>query len=43
VIGAQAFQTTATKHPLPKSFHTLIARLGERAKMPFPIHPHMLH
>jgi integrase len=25
-----------------KSFHTLIARLGERAKMPFPIHPHML-
>jgi hypothetical protein len=26
----------------PKSFHTLIARLGERAKMPFPIHSHML-
>jgi Phage integrase family len=26
----------------PKSFHTLIARLGERAGMPFPIHPHML-
>jgi type 1 fimbriae regulatory protein FimB/type 1 fimbriae regulatory protein FimE len=26
----------------PKSFHTLILRLGERAKMPFPIHPHML-
>ena len=25
----------------PKSFHTLIARLGERAGMPFPIHPHM--
>jgi site-specific recombinase XerD len=25
-----------------KSFHTLIARLGERAGMPFPIHPHML-
>ena len=25
-----------------KSFHTLIARLGERANMPFPIHPHML-
>ena len=25
-----------------KSFHTLIARLGERAAMPFPIHPHML-
>ena len=26
----------------PKSFHALIARLGERAGMPFPIHPHML-
>ena len=26
----------------PKSFHTLIMRLGERASMPIPIHPHML-
>jgi integrase len=26
----------------PKSFHQLISRLGERARMPFPIHPHML-
>jgi integrase len=26
----------------PKSFHALIQRLGERAGMPFPIHPHML-
>jgi len=25
-----------------KSFHTLISRLGERARMPFRIHPHML-
>ena len=25
----------------PKSFHKLIARLGARADMPFPIHPHM--
>ena len=25
-----------------KSFHTLTSRLGERAKMAFPIHPHML-
>jgi site-specific recombinase XerD len=25
-----------------KSFHTLMARLGGRARMPFPIHPHML-
>jgi type 1 fimbriae regulatory protein FimB/type 1 fimbriae regulatory protein FimE len=27
----------------PKSFHTLIMRLGERASMPFPIHPHMFN
>ena len=26
----------------PKSFGTLFARLGERAGMPFPVHPHML-
>jgi integrase len=26
----------------PKSFHTLMVRLGERARMPFSIHPHML-
>ena len=26
----------------PKSFHTLISRLGERARMAFPIHPHTL-
>jgi type 1 fimbriae regulatory protein FimB/type 1 fimbriae regulatory protein FimE len=25
-----------------KSFHTLVARLGERAEMAFRIHPHML-
>jgi integrase len=26
----------------PKAFHGLFARIGERAVMPFPIHPHML-
>ena len=26
----------------PKSFHALLGRIGARAKMPFPIHPHML-
>jgi site-specific recombinase XerD len=26
----------------PKAFHALFARLGARAKMPFPVHPHML-
>jgi hypothetical protein len=26
----------------PKAFHALFGRIGGRAKMPFPIHPHML-
>jgi integrase len=26
----------------PKSFHGLFARIGERAGLPFPVHPHML-
>ena len=26
----------------PKSFHALFARIGLRAKLPFPVHPHML-
>jgi integrase len=26
----------------PKSFHALFARIGKWAKMPFPVHPHML-
>jgi integrase len=26
----------------PKSFHGLFSRIGERAKMPFPVHPHQL-
>jgi site-specific recombinase XerC len=26
----------------PKTFHALFGRIGARAKMPFPIHPHML-
>jgi site-specific recombinase XerD len=26
----------------PKSFHALFGRIGVWAKMPFPIHPHML-
>jgi type 1 fimbriae regulatory protein FimB/type 1 fimbriae regulatory protein FimE len=26
----------------PKAFHALFGRIGTRAKMPFPIHPHML-
>jgi len=26
----------------PKTFHALFGRIGARAKMPFPIYPHML-
>jgi integrase len=26
----------------PKAFHGLFARIGKRAGMPFPVHPHML-
>src|SRR5262249_8229095 len=40
--GAHVFATERGGPMAPKSFHALIARLGERAKMPFPIHPHML-
>jgi type 1 fimbriae regulatory protein FimB/type 1 fimbriae regulatory protein FimE len=40
--GPHVFATERAGPMAPKSFHTLIARLGERAKMPFPIHPHML-
>jgi site-specific recombinase XerD len=27
---------------LSKAFHALFGRIGARAKMPFPIHPHMM-
>ena len=40
--GPYIFATERGGPMAPKSFHTLIARLGERAKMPFSIHPHML-
>jgi site-specific recombinase XerD len=36
-------QTPTRGGPIgPIGFHRLIQRLGEAAKMPFPIHPHML-
>jgi integrase len=35
--------TTERGGPMtPKGFNTLFGRIGERAKMPFPVHPHML-
>jgi type 1 fimbriae regulatory protein FimB/type 1 fimbriae regulatory protein FimE len=26
----------------PKAFHALFGRIGQRTKLPFPVHPHML-
>jgi integrase len=40
--GPHVFSSERGGPMTAKSFHTLIARLGERAGMPFPIHPHML-
>src|SRR5262245_55445940 len=40
--GPHVFATERGGPMAPKSFHTLIARLGERAKMAFTIHTHML-
>jgi integrase len=40
--GPHVFTSERGGPMTPKSFHALIARLGERAGMPFPIHPHML-
>jgi len=40
--GPHVFVSERGAPMAPKSFHALIQRLGERAGMPFPIHPHML-
>jgi integrase len=36
------FQSERGGPMTPKSFHALFGRIGVWAKMPFPIHPHML-
>jgi len=40
--GPHVFVSERGAPMAPKSFHALIRRLGERAGMPFAIHPHML-
>jgi len=40
--GPHVFASERGGPMAPKSFHALIERLGKRAEMPFPIHPHML-
>jgi integrase len=36
------FQSERGGPMTPKAFHALLGRIGERAKMAFPVHPHML-
>jgi site-specific recombinase XerD len=42
LAGPHVFASERGGPMTPKGFHQLIQRLGERAGMPFPIHPHML-
>src|SRR5262249_17340199 len=40
--SSHVFQSERGGPMTPKAFHALFGRIGARAKMPFPIHPHML-
>jgi integrase len=40
--SAHVFATERGGSMTPKGFNTLFRRIGERADMPFPVHPHML-
>jgi integrase len=40
--SSHVFMTERGGPMTPKAFHALFGRIGARAKMPFPIHPHML-
>jgi integrase len=41
-LSSHVFMTERDGPMTPKAFHALFGRIGERAKMPFPIHSHML-
>ena len=41
-LSSHVFMTERDGPMTPKAFHALFGRIGARAKMPFPIHPHML-
>jgi site-specific recombinase XerD len=41
VASPHVFSSERGGPQTPKSFHTLLARIGLRAKMPFSVHPHM--
>jgi type 1 fimbriae regulatory protein FimE len=40
--SSHVFMTERDGPMTPKAFHALFGRIVERAKMPFPVHPHML-
>jgi site-specific recombinase XerD len=40
--SSHVFATERGGPMTPKGFNTLMRRIGERAGMPFPVHPHML-
>jgi hypothetical protein len=40
-VSSHVFMTERDGPMTPKAFHALFNRIGERAKMPFPVHPHM--
>jgi hypothetical protein len=40
--SSHVFMTERDGPMTPKAFHALFGRIGARAKMRFPIHPHML-
>jgi integrase len=39
-LSSHVFMTERDGRMTPKAFHALFGRIGERAKMPFPVHPH---
>jgi site-specific recombinase XerD len=40
--SSHVFLTERDGPMTPKAFHALFGRIGARAEMPFPVHPHML-
>jgi integrase len=40
--SSHVFMTERDGPMTPKAFHALLGRIGARARMPFPVHPHML-
>jgi integrase len=41
-LSSHVFMSERDGPMTPKAFHALFGRIGARAKMPFPVHPHML-